>query len=141
MDDELHVETLAEELARFDRMDAGWQESAVCASVDPELFFPEVGGTPQTAKGVCLSCPVRQECLEYAQALDAVLPTPVRGVWGGTSEQDRDAMRRGVDVVLVKTCVGCGRDMPSGYAVYCNELCSGRAEQRRIRAKRKENAA
>lgn len=47
-----------------------WQENALCAQTDPEAFFPEKGGSTREAKKVCLSCEVRQECLEYALTND-----------------------------------------------------------------------
>ena len=71
-----------------------WVHRAKCRDVDPELFFP-VGTTGpaasqiEAAKAVCVQCSVREECLEWAIATgqDA-------GVWGGTSEDERRAIRR-----------------------------------------------
>ena len=40
------------------------------------------------AKAVCAGCPVREACLEFALANDERW-----GVWGGTSERQRRAMR------------------------------------------------
>jgi WhiB family redox-sensing transcriptional regulator len=63
--------------------------------VDPELFFP-VGTTGpaeaqvQSAKAICALCPVREECLQWA--LDTAQDA---GVWGGLSEEERRALRRG----------------------------------------------
>jgi WhiB family redox-sensing transcriptional regulator len=61
-----------------------------CADEDPELFFPEHGQVTQTseAKSVCGSCSIRTACLSYA------LRHGVEGVWGGTTEEERRAMRR-----------------------------------------------
>jgi WhiB family redox-sensing transcriptional regulator len=36
------------------------------------------------AKSICSSCPVRQECLEYALSI----PEP-HGIWGGMNESER----------------------------------------------------
>jgi WhiB family redox-sensing transcriptional regulator len=69
-------------------------DEAVCrGAADPELFFPvsEVGpGTRQVneAKAVCARCPVRPDCLAFALEQD------LDGVWGGTTEEERRAMRR-----------------------------------------------
>ena len=49
-----------------DAEEAGWQERALCAQTDPEAFFPEKGGSTREAKKVCLTCDVRDDCLEYA---------------------------------------------------------------------------
>ncbi|MEU6305566.1 WhiB family transcriptional regulator [Streptomyces chartreusis] len=73
-----------------------WRERASCQAEDPDLFFP-VGNSAsgptliQTdeAKAVCRRCPVREQCLAWA--LDA---GPMDGIWGGTTEQERQAMTR-----------------------------------------------
>ena len=72
-----------------------WHEYAACRGEDPELFFP-VGTTGpaeaqvQSAKAICALCPVREECLQWA--LDTAQDA---GVWGGLSEEERRALRRG----------------------------------------------
>jgi WhiB family redox-sensing transcriptional regulator len=68
--------------------DRSWRDQALCAEVDPELFFPEQGASPRDAKRICRGCPVRGECLDYA-AEHGLL-----GVWGGTTAQERRQMRR-----------------------------------------------
>lgn len=71
--------------------DDDWQDRGLCAEVDPDLFFPEKGGSVREAKRVCARCPVRVECLEEALANDERF-----GVWGGLSETDRRRLRRRV---------------------------------------------
>jgi WhiB family transcriptional regulator, redox-sensing transcriptional regulator len=71
-----------------------WRQRAACRDQDPELFFPvsEIGpGARQAdqAKAVCAGCPVRAACLEYA--LDNGLD---HGIFGGTTETERRALRR-----------------------------------------------
>lgn len=61
-----------------------WQDRALCAGTDPELFFPGRGASSKEAKKVCRGCVVRAECLDYALAADERY-----GVWGGLSERDR----------------------------------------------------
>ncbi|MDP9342585.1 MAG: WhiB family transcriptional regulator [Actinomycetota bacterium] len=71
-----------------------WVHRARCKDEDPELFFP-IGNTGpaaqqiDVAKGICVTCEVRPECLDWAIATgqDA-------GVWGGLSEEERRAVRR-----------------------------------------------
>ena len=72
-----------------------WWRYAACVDEDPELFFPVGMSGPAAqeqqarAREVCRRCPVRDECLEYA------LSTGVgHGVWGGTGEEERRALRR-----------------------------------------------
>lgn len=68
----------------FLEVDLTWMTDALCAEVDADLFFPEMGGSTREAKAVCAECLVRAECLDYA------LETGQRfGVWGGMSERER----------------------------------------------------
>ncbi len=68
-------------------VDMEWQIDALCTEVDPELFFPERGGSTREAKQVCMACEVRTECLEHA------LATGERyGIYGGKSERERRAL-------------------------------------------------
>ena len=69
--------------------DGGWQDRGLCAQTDPEAFFPEKGGSTREAKKVCLTCDVRQECLEYALANDERF-----GIWGGLSERERRKLKK-----------------------------------------------
>ena len=69
--------------------DGGWQERGLCAQTDPEAFFPEKGGSTREAKKVCLTCDVRQDCLEYALANDERF-----GIWGGLSERERRKLKK-----------------------------------------------
>lgn len=71
-----------------------WRDSAACRTEDPDLFFP-IGTTGpallqiEEAKAVCHGCPVREPCLDWA--LDAGQDI---GVWGGTTETERRALKR-----------------------------------------------
>jgi len=64
--------------------DESWRQEALCAETDPEAFFPEKGGSTREAKRVCVGCPVRMQCLEYALDNDERF-----GIWGGLSERER----------------------------------------------------
>lgn len=67
----------------------------LCAETDPELFFPEKGGSTREAKAVCRRCSLQTECLEQA------LTTGERfGIWGGKSERERRKLAdtRGISV-------------------------------------------
>lgn len=68
-----------------------WTESALCAQVDTEIFFPEMGGSLRAAKRVCAMCPVAAECLEYA-----LVNHEEFGVWGGRSARERRPLHRRV---------------------------------------------
>ena len=71
-----------------------WRDAAACRCVEPDLFFP-IGTTGTAvhhiaaAKAVCGTCPVTNECLEFALETNQD-----SGVWGGTSEEERRQLRR-----------------------------------------------
>ena len=66
-----------------------WQDRARCRDFDPEIFFPEKGGSSREAKRICAECAVRIECLNYALRRDERY-----GVWGGMSERERRRLKR-----------------------------------------------
>lgn len=49
-----------------DEAPVDWHNDAVCAQVDPELFYPERGRATKVVRKICFSCPVRLMCLEAA---------------------------------------------------------------------------
>ncbi len=69
--------------------DRAWMEDALCAQTDPDIFYPEKGGSTAPATSVCNNCAVRAECLEYAVTNDIR-----HGIWGGTSDNDRKRIAR-----------------------------------------------
>lgn len=74
-----------------------WQDDALCATTDPDLFFPEPRDKAVAAKRICASCRVKDECLEYA--LEA---REEHGVWGGLTEVERAALLEPVKPVLAR---------------------------------------
>lgn len=85
----------------LDKLRPSWMDDAACIGADQGLFFPSPlnRGRPPKGEGppdptrparrVCVSCPVRDDCLEYALANNID-----HGVWGGESERSRRRMRR-----------------------------------------------
>ena len=80
-----------------------WQYEGACRSMDPEMFFhpdgergPRRRNRENAAKAVCASCPVMKICRDQAIALQEPY-----GIWGGLSEDDREAIlnRRGVALI------------------------------------------
>lgn len=64
-----------------------------CAGEDPELFFLTSSSMDNAFKlgralEVCSTCPFRRPCLAYA------LTHAVTGIWGGTTNPQRAAIRR-----------------------------------------------
>ena len=71
-----------------------WRSRGACLTADPELFFPisSVGPAQRQisqAKAVCGRCEVQQQCLSFALETGQVY-----GIWGGTSAEERQLMRR-----------------------------------------------
>jgi WhiB family transcriptional regulator, redox-sensing transcriptional regulator len=72
---------------------ADWRDDAACRDADPDLFFP-IGTTGPAlrqigeAKRICRTCPAQTQCLSWA--LDNRV---IDGVWGGTTGEERRAMR------------------------------------------------
>jgi WhiB family transcriptional regulator, redox-sensing transcriptional regulator len=64
--------------------DNTWMATAVCREHRPEVFFPTDGAGVERAQRICVTCPVREECLEYA-----IQNRIEHGVWGGASERAR----------------------------------------------------
>jgi len=72
---------------------ASWESHGACLASDPDLFIPiSTAGAAlrqlAQAKAICGRCPVRCECLQFALATHQA-----HGVWGGTSEEERQLMR------------------------------------------------
>jgi WhiB family redox-sensing transcriptional regulator len=71
-----------------------WRSLSACRDTDPELFFPLSAWGPgqaqiASAKAICAHCQVSSDCLRFALSSGQEF-----GVWGGTSEDERLAMRR-----------------------------------------------
>lgn len=73
-----------------------FRDLAECRDLDSELWFPV--GAPggklydeqvREAKQVCAECPVMREC-----GLFALENGLVHGIYGGATEQERDALHR-----------------------------------------------
>ncbi len=70
-----------------------WHRRAACHGLDPDLFFPAVGGAEvESIKAVCATCPVAAECIDAG--IDNAASTPdghANGWWGGLGP---DALNR-----------------------------------------------
>ncbi len=67
-------------------------EPTNCEGIDTNLFFAEEDSKNYPQREylikVCGNCKAQPECLEYAVTHE------ILGWWGGTSEKQRDAIRR-----------------------------------------------
>lgn len=75
-----------------------WRQAAACRGMDVEIFFPASDEDAGPAKSVCMQCPVRHDCLEWAMAT-----RQGDGVWGGLTETERRRLRRRRQAAARKT--------------------------------------
>lgn len=66
-----------------------WAARALCADVDPEIFFPPNGDPATEARQICGQCPVTAECLAYALSNHEAY-----GIWGGLDPEERRSLSR-----------------------------------------------
>jgi hypothetical protein len=99
-----------------------WMLEARCASVDPELFYPEPGGSPRNAIAICADCPVRKPCLQRALEHEAQPGETPYGIWGGLTAVQRAGIL-GRTTVRTKPCPECGT--PSTFTITGTPLPCG----------------
>lgn len=71
-------------------VDQPWRAHAACLGAPTEVFFVNKGETTRPARAYCARCLVRPDCLDYA-----VETRQAAGVWGGSTERERRALRNG----------------------------------------------
>ena len=70
-------------------MKTEWMTQGKCRDLPWDVFFPRDGMGVPAAQKICATCPVSQDCLEYA------LENHINhGVWGGCSERERARILR-----------------------------------------------
>ena len=74
------------------RVEDLWQAKAACRGPQAAVFFPpshferkdEKEARESRAKSICMGCPVRSACLDYAVGI-----REPHGIWGGLNELER----------------------------------------------------
>ncbi|MGN7798558.1 WhiB family transcriptional regulator [Leifsonia sp. 22587] len=66
-----------------------WMSVAACTDTDPDVFFPEGLETTRDVRWICKSCPVREQCLEFALSSGIE-----HGVWGGLAQTELQRRKR-----------------------------------------------
>lgn len=107
--------------------ETAWMRDALCRDLTTEQkdrwFFPDRGAPTGPAKTICSECTVKAECLEYALSEGMK-----HGIWGGTSERERRAIRKTTTVVRWSRCNGCEKrfwwEVTKGtHPQYCSQEC------------------
>lgn len=132
-----------------------WHEDAACTSIGGDEWFPNKGESTRDAKGICRTCPVITQCLNWALDHDERF-----GVWGGLSERERRKLKPtrrhttasddDVRHTSGSPCIGCGAltynrhsrttDRPAGAVAYSGKGLCDRCVSARRRAARKTAA-
>jgi len=82
---------------------AFFDEQALCASCDPDLWFPEPKGNAHyrteesmQARAICGACPAKPECLEYSLRYSGLY-----GIWAGLDPTERARLQdaRGIRTI------------------------------------------
>lgn len=73
---------------------ASWRDDAVCAEIDQDMFFPELGDNGYQPRKVCNEmCFVREACLDSAMLEEQGLSRALRfGIRGGLGPAQRAAL-------------------------------------------------
>lgn len=77
--------------------------SQACGKFPFTAFFPPAHSHPRVwtqAKAICFDCPFRAQCLAFSLSHD------VQGVWAGTTEPERDAIRVALGVSAHPVAIG-----------------------------------
>jgi hypothetical protein len=70
-----------------------WMDQALCAQTDPDLFHPEKAGDHyRNARRICGSCPVQQQCRDFADRVEDDAGEGRRwGLWASQTPRQRAA--------------------------------------------------
>lgn len=73
------------------RENTAWYAQAICSQIDPDMWVADkpLPSEVQMLLSICMSCPVRQECAEFA-----ITNHHDHGIWGGLMPRERMAIRR-----------------------------------------------
>ena len=91
---------LPEHLALAQPMPLDVAENALCAQLDPEVWFPAQGAAVEVARGLCRTCPVLEACRAWA----VNEPALTHGIFGGLTARERQDLRAGRPIPDPNVC-------------------------------------
>jgi hypothetical protein len=70
-------------------------QNPACAGINTDMFYSDTGTVEyeSTLKEICLSCPVYDDCLEWAMAKET------HGFWAGTNRRERKRIRASMGIL------------------------------------------
>lgn len=86
-----------------------WRDDSACRTRDPGTYFAERGRLSPNSTEACTTCPVRDQCLQFA--IDS--PWEPYGVWGGKQAKEIRPMwrqRHPMHAMEVSELLGSRRD-------------------------------
>lgn len=100
-----------------------WHLEAACKNEPTDVFFQDVGESSQAAKAICATCPVVDDCLEWA------LKHEKDGIWGGMSpiERNREKGRRQKAARKARGGVAAPRTAKCGTVYHYRKGCRSEA--------------
>lgn len=75
--------------------DLEWKRYGNCAGKQTNIWYPDNAAGLIAPRAICEDCPVTSECLDHA------LRHEKYGVWAGTSERQREELRRRRHITVV----------------------------------------
>ena len=114
-----------------------WVQRALCAEIDPDLWYPANGPAPAAAVATCRRCPVAAECLTDALANERSGHQVPHGVWGGQSARQRRQLIARHPLL----CADCPSERASRHSMYCPECAQRRRAENEARYDRQREAS
>lgn len=103
-----------------------WRQHAACKGEPVEVFFAKKGGNVARAKAICMTCPVRLECLSWA--VEARIGF---GIFGGRTPRERRMLRKDhTDIGICGTMEGAHAHLEAGEPL-CTACLSARRDRER----------
>ncbi len=84
-------------------------DGALCREIGGDIWFPERGDSADDAKRICASCPLQQQCLDYALSIETE-EFALEGIWGGLAPRQRRKLRSTPGRNGVRNPKPCGTD-------------------------------
>lgn len=114
----------------------GWRGLASCLGKPVEWWFPTIGTRGARALATCAECPVLVECAVELRQVEEQTGIIARGIWAGTTEDDRRKVRRrSAQRDVPRSCPVCDKQITVAATgimpTYCSNSCGQRASYRR----------